>query len=196
MEQGDIPIVGHQTPTENEQRALGGFFAESTFTPDDFDLVQVEVPIGLQRVASAFDELIQSEDRSLTEILTPHRHTDNPRGFPMEKELSNRYGFRMVSYTSKIDVVIVTTETIYITEIKTRNQQIEGLHDLYEGLGQILMNRDRFHEDYPSVAGARPVKGLLLAENSGVDVTLFKDSLIERKVGFFDPRRDGFLINP
>lgn len=56
------------------------------------------------------------------------------------------------------------------------------------------MNRDRFQEDYPSAAAERELTGLLLAEDSGVDITLIQNAFTERNLKFFDPRRDGFLI--
>lgn len=191
-EETNPPVVGRQTPNQNEQRALGGFFVESEYNENEFELIQVEVPVGCQRTAHAFDDDIQT-DMTLDEILSARNHSDTPAGFPDEKELSDRFGFRMSSYTAKIDAVIVMSNEIYITEVKTRNQRITGLHEVYEGFGQVLMNRDRFIEDYPSVAKERDLIGLLLAEDSSVDIDLILDSFRERNMRFFDPRRGGFL---
>lgn len=187
------PVVGRQTPNQNEQRALGGFFVESEYDENEFELIQVEVPVGCQRTAQAFDDEIQT-DMPLDEILAARNHSDTPAGFPDEKELSSRFGFRMSSYTAKIDAIIVMLDKIYITEVKTRNQRITGLHEVYEGFGQVLINRDRFKEDYPSVAKERDLIGLLLAEDSSVDIDLVQDSFMERNLRYFDPRRDGFLV--
>lgn len=192
-EETNPPVVGRQTPNQNEQRALGGFFVESEYNETEFELIQVEVPVGCQRTAQAFDDEIQT-DMSLDEILAVRDHSDTPAGFPDEKELSSRFGFRMSSYTAKIDAIIVMSDRIYITEVKTRNQRITGLHEVYEGFGQVLMNRDRFIEDYPSVAGERDPIGLLLAEDSSVDINLVQKSFTDRNLRFFDPRRGGFLI--
>jgi len=185
-ENKDIPIIGRENPNKNEQRALGGFFVEGP-PREDIELVQVEVPVGCQRVAEAFDEPIET-DQSISDVL------GGSQGFLDEKDLSNLYGFRMVSYTAKADAVIITSDTVFMTEIKTRNQRIEGVHDAYEGFGQVVMNLDRFREDYPSVSDSREVKGLLLAEDSTVDVKLLRSSFTQRNVSFFDPRRGGFLI--
>lgn len=193
MKTANIPAVGRDNLSENEQRALGGFFVEAPYSERALKLVQVEVPVGCQRVAESFDDSIET-DRSLSTILSHRSQSDNPEGFTDEKELARRYGSRMVSYTAKIDAIIVTTETIWVTEIKTRNQRIEGIHDAYEGFGQVLMNCDRFVEDYPTVAQEREVKGLLLAEDSEVDTELLSPSLERREVSLFDPRRGGFLI--
>jgi len=195
MDASDVPVVGRETPTENEQRALGGFFAETEYQSDDFELIQVEVPIGCQRVASAFDK-DTTTDISLSDVLASRSYSGVPRGFPDEKELSNRYGFSMTSYTAKADAVIITQNRTFVIEVKTRNQRIEGLHDVNEGFGQVLMNRDRFQEDYPSVANAQPLTALLLAEGSDVEVELVRDSFTARDVALFDPCRDGFLIEP
>lgn len=160
---------------------------------DDLELIQVEVPVGCQRVAQAFDDDLQT-DTTVAEALSTRDYSDAPKGFLDEKALSNRFGFRMSSYTTKIDAIIITTDRIYITEVKTRNQRITGLHDVNEGFGQVLMNRDRFQEDYPSVAEEHELTGLLLAEDSEVDITLIQNSFKERDLKFFDPRRGGFLI--
>jgi hypothetical protein len=56
------------------------------------------------------------------------------------------------------------------------------------------MNRDRFIEDYPTVADEREVKGLLLTEASTVDSELLAESFTQREVAFFDTQRGGFLI--
>ena len=189
----DLPVVGHQTPNQNEQRALGGFFVESDYNEDELALIQVEVPVGCKRVAQAFDDDIRT-DTTVAEVLSPRDYSDVPKGFPDEKELSSQFGFRMSSYTTKIDAIIITTDCIYITEVKSRNQRITGLHDVNEGFGQVLMNRDRFQEDHPSVAKDRELTGLLLAEDSNVDITLIQNSFGERNLRFFDPRRGGFLI--
>ena len=190
----DAPVVGRDRLNENEQRALGGFFVEGSYTEEELKLVQVEVPVGSQRVATAFNENI-TVDCSITAVLSPRPHSRSPAGFPDEKKLARQFGSRVASYTAKIDVVIITTETVWVIEIKTRNQRIEGMHDAYEGFGQVLMNRDRLEEDYPTVAREREIKGLLLAEDSAVDVELFADSFVPRDVSFFDPLRGGFLLN-
>jgi len=101
----------------------------------------------------------------------------------------------MASCTAKVDAVAVTDEVVWVVEIKTRNQCIEGMHDAYEGFGQVLMNRDRFEEDYPTVEQERDIRGLLLAEGSEVDIELLEESFEQRGISFFDPLRGGFLIS-
>ena len=194
MTTNDVPIVGRDTPNENEQRALGGFFVEGPYSDEALDLLQVEMPVGCRRVSDAFNDTIDI-DRSLSSVLAPRSYSDQPQGFPDEKELARRFGSPMTSYTAKVDAIIITTETVWVTEVKTRSQCIEGMHDAYEGFGQVLMNRDRFKEDYPTVAQEHDVKGLLLAEDSTVDTELLSESFERRDVSFFDPRRGGFLIN-
>ena len=190
----DIPVVGHQALNQNEQRALGGFFVESDYDKDEVELIQVEVPVGCQRVAQAFNKNIQT-NLAVSEVLSTRSYSEKPNGFYDEKELSNQFGTRMSIYTTKIDAVIITTDRIYITEIKTRNQRISGLHDVNSGFGQVIMNRDRFEEDYPSIAEERELTSLLLAEDSDLDITLIQNSLTERNIRFFDPRRGGFLVS-
>jgi hypothetical protein len=189
----DAPVIGRDSPTENEQRALGGFFVEGPYSGEEIDLVQVEMPVGCQRVADAFDETIDI-DRPISSVLTEQSYSGQPEGFPDATELARRFGSRMASYTAKVDAVIITTDVVWVTEVKTRNQRINGMHDAYEGFGQVLMNRDRFEEDYPTIAHEREVKSLLLAEDSEIDVEFLMNSLEQRAVSFFDPTRGGFLV--
>lgn len=67
----------------------------------------------------------------------------------------------MASYTAKVDAVAVTDKIVWVVEIKTRNQCIKGMHDAYEGFGQVLMNRDRFREDYFHSGTGTRCKGTL-----------------------------------
>lgn len=80
----DVPLVGRDTPNENEQRVLGGFLAESPCSTDAIDLLQTEVPVGCQRVADAFDDVIYT-DRSISTVLAPRIYTDLPEGFLNKK---------------------------------------------------------------------------------------------------------------
>jgi hypothetical protein len=189
----DTPVIGRDSPNKNERRALGGFFVEGPYSGEEIDLVQVEMPVGCQRVADAFDGTIDI-DRPISSVLTEQSYSGQPEGFPDESELARRFGSRMTSYTAKVDAVIITTDVVWITEVKTRNQRVEGIHDAYEGFGQVLMNRDRFEEDYPTIAGEREVKSLLLAEDSKVDVELLVESFEQRAISLFDPTRGGFLV--
>lgn len=190
----NVPVVSHDTPNENEQRVLGGFLAELPYSDDAIDLLQPEVPVGCQRVADAFDDVIDT-DRSISAVLAPQAYTGLPEGFLNEKELSQQFGSRMASYTAKVDAVAVTDKIVWVVEIKTRNQCIKGMHDAYEGFGQVLMNRDRFREDYPTMEQERDVRGLLLAEGSEVNIELLEESFEQRGVSFFDALRGGFLIS-
>jgi len=109
----DVPVVGSQTPNQNEQRALGGFIVESDYDEDNLELIQVEVPVGCQRVAQAFDDDIQL-NTTIAEALSTRENSDSPKGSPYERDLSNRFGFRMSAYTTKIDAIIITTDRVYI----------------------------------------------------------------------------------
>jgi len=189
----DAPVIGRDSPNENEQRALGGFFVEGPYSGEEIDLVQVEMPVGSQRVADAFDNNIDT-DRPISSILTEQPYSGQPEGFPDESELARHFGSRMTSHTAKVDAVIITTDVVWVTEVKTRNQRVEGMHDAYEGFGQVLMNRDRFEEDYPTIQREREVKSLLLAEGSKVDIEFLSNSFEQRAVSFFDPTRGGFLV--
>jgi len=188
-----FPIISWDTPNENEQRVLGGFFVESPLSYDDIEFVQVELPVGAQRVANVLGKDIET-DMPIEDALAPSEYSGKPQGFPNEKELSDRYGFAYPNHMTKIDAVVVTNDTVYVTEVKTTGERISGLSDINKGFGQVLMNRDRFVEDYPSVAEARELRGLLVAEESDIDVELIRESFSLRDVSFFDPLRGGFLL--
>jgi len=191
----DVCALNVAAWSENEQRTFGGLISETTLDPADVQLIQAEVPVGLQRIASAQNQAIDT-DKNLNEILASQNHGDCIHGFPTAKEISSQWGFSKNSYSAKVDCLLVTTDTIYIIEMKTRAQRIQGLHDVYEGLGQILMNHDRFEEDYPTVLEKVSVMPLLLAEDSEIDIELIDASFRSRGVGFFDPVRGGMLIPP
>lgn len=180
---------------ENERRLFGGFITETELDPADVVVIQGEVPVGIQRVATALEEVINT-DLGLDEVLEPRTHGDCIRGFRTAKELASNWGFSKNWYTADIDCLLVTNGEVYVMEMKTRAQRIEGMHDVYEGYGQVMMNRDRFVEDYPSVAEEATIKSLLVTEDSDIDITLIENSLRERKVGFFDPVRGGMLVPP
>lgn len=184
MDWNDVPTLSWRGLNKNEQRAMGGFLAESEYEPEEFDLIQVEVPTGLQRTHG----LDIDSDLALEEILS--------KGFLTENMISRRWGALVVAGAANIDAITILKDYTYIIEIKTREQKIKGTHDIYEGFGQVLMNLDRFEEDYPSICQEKNIRGLLLAEDSEIDVHRIKPSFIKRDIGLFDPRREGFLIKP
>lgn len=188
----DVPIVARNTPNENEQRALGGFFAEADVDPSTYTFIQTEVPLGLQRVANAFSMDIET-DLSRNDILT-ETDTERPAGFPTAKSLSHSHGSGRQAHTSSADVIMVRETTIDIFEVKTRNQRIEGVTDIHEAFGQLIMYLDRFIEDFPTLATEYTLRGAVLAEDSELDRELLKPSFVKRNLGYFDPLRGGFLL--
>lgn len=190
---GDVCSLNTGEWNENERRLFGGFITETELDSADVDVIQAEVPVGIQRVATTLGEDIDT-DLGLDEVLEPRTHVDCVRGFRTAKELANKWGFSKNWYTANIDCLMVANGTVYVIEMKTRAQQIDGLHDVYEGFGQVLMNRDRFIEDYPSVSTHAAIRPLLLTEDSDIDVELIRNSLQDRGVGFFDPVRGGMLV--
>lgn len=189
-----VSAIGREKLNEHEQRAFGGFLVESDYNPSDFDLIQVQVPVGIQRTAGKEKEV--KSDLALEEVLSSAEHVKSIKGFLTEKEISDKWGALRVSITAKVDVISVLRDCVYVIEIKTKEQGIEGMHDVYEGFGQVIMNKDRFVEDYPSVAEERETRAVLLGEDSTIDPALVEKSFIKQDVGFFDPRRGGFLIRP
>ena len=190
-----VPTLSRKKLNDNEQRVLGGFLVESPYNPDDFELIQVEVPVGIQRVAKVFHKNIET-DLTLSEVLEPTRITQTPKGFLTEKDISDRWGAGMVPHTANVDAIAIMKKFVYVIEIKTKQQKIKGIHEVYEGLGQVIMNKDRFIEDYPSISREKEIRGLLLAESSDVEIELIKETFINQYIGYFDPTRGGFLINP
>lgn len=191
----DVCSLNTDEWNENEQRLFGGFVIESELEPENVDLIQAELPVGAQCVAHALNEDIDTDLR-LDDALEPRTHADCVRGFRTAKDLSDNWGFSKNLYTGSVDCLLVTDGTVYVIEMKTRGQRIEGMHDVYEGFGQVLMNHDRFRDDYPSIGRDASIKPLLLTEDSNFDVTLIEPVLRHRGVGFFDPIQGGMLIHP
>lgn len=188
----EVTMLARHKPNENEQRALGGFLAEADVDPSTYQFIQSEVPLGIQRVADAFGIEIDS-DRSRSEILS-ERHGGQPVGFPTAKNISQNYGFGKQAYTSSADIIMVRDATIDIIEVKTRNERIEGVNDIHEAFGQLIMYLDRFGEDFPTLAEEYTLRGAVLTEDSKLDIELLEPSFVKRNIGYFDPRRGGFLL--
>lgn len=188
----NVPMLARNKPNENEQRALAGFLAEADVDPSTYQFMQSEVPLGLQRVADAFNIDIDS-DRSRSEILS-ERPGGKPVGFPTAKNISQNYGFGKQAYTSNADIIMVRNTTIDLIEVKTRNERIEGVNDIHEAFGQLIMYLDRFDEDFPTLAEEYTLRGAVLAEDSELDIELLEPTFVKRNLGYFDPRKGGFLL--
>jgi len=188
----DVPLLARHEPNENEQRALGGFFAEADVDPSAYEFIQSEVPLGFQRIANAFGIEVDS-DRSREDILD-RRGKEKPAGFRTAREMSRTHGFGRQAYTSSADIVMVRDTTIDIFEVKTRNERIESVNDIHKPFGQLLMYLDRFSEDFPSLTEEYTLRGAVLAEDSELDIELLEPSFTKRNLGYFDPRRGGFLL--
>ncbi|WP_089649970.1 hypothetical protein [Halobacterium hubeiense] len=188
----DVTVLARDKPNENEQQALGRFLSEANVNPSTYEFIQTEVPLGLQRVANAFSIEIAS-DQSQDEILS-EGYGDQPAGFPTAKELSRNHGFGRQAYTSSADIIMVRDTTIDIFEVKTRNERIEGVNDIHEAFGQLVMYLDRFSEDFPTLTEQYMLRGAVLAEDSKLDIELLEPSFVKRNLGYFDPRRGGFLL--
>jgi hypothetical protein len=188
----DVTMLARHKPNQNEQRALGGFFTEADVDPSTYHFIQSEVPLGLQRVADAFGIDIDS-DRSRSDILREH-YGGQPTGFPTAKDISRNYGFGQQAYTSSADIIMVRDDSIDIIEVKTRNERIEGVNDIHEAFGQLIMYLDRFGEDFPTLVEEYTLRGAVLAEDSELDIELLGPSFVKRNLGYFDPRRGGFLL--
>ncbi|GGK84656.1 hypothetical protein [Haloarcula sebkhae] len=89
---------------------------------------------------------------------------------------------------------MVREDTIDIFEVKTRNERIQGVNDIHEAFGQLIMYLDRFGEDYPTLTEEYTLRGAVLAEDSELDIGLLEPSFTRRNIGYFDPRRGGFLL--
>ncbi|SEO75851.1 hypothetical protein SAMN05216388_101860 [Halorientalis persicus] len=188
----EVAMLTRNKPNKNEQRALGGFIAEADVDPSTYEFIQTEVPLGLQRVANAFSIEINS-DRSRDDILS-ERYDGKPIGFPTAKDISQNHGFGRQAYTSSADLIMVRDTTIDIFEVKTRNERIEGVNDIHEAFGQLVMYLDRFSEDFPTLVEEYTLRGAVLAEDSELDIELLEASFIKRNLGYFDPLRGGFLL--
>jgi hypothetical protein len=190
----DVPIIGSESPTENEQRALGGLFVVGPDPETTYDMVQVEVPVGVQRALTDQNKTGDT-DQTVGDVLDPRSYSGTPQGFPEERELA-RFGSGVTAGTAKADAVAITNDLIVVIEIKSANEAIDGLHDAYQGIGQVLMNRDRLVEDYPSLTDTHYVVPMLLAEKSSVSIDLLAPTLKKHEIIMFDPVKGGVLYVP
>ena len=188
----NVTVLSRNAPNENEQRALGGFLTEANVDPSTYEFIQTEVPLGLQRVANAFDIEVDS-DRLPTELFDK-QNSGKAIGFPTSKDISRKHGFGKQAYTSSADIIMVRDTTIDVFEVKTRNERIEGVSDIHKPFGQLIMYLDRFGEDFPTLTEKYTLRGAILAEDSELDIELLEPSFLNRNIGYFDPRRGGFLL--
>lgn len=188
----DVTMLSGDQLNQNEQRAIGGFFVEASVDTSTYEFVQAEVPLGLQRVANAFDIRIDS-DHSRKKLLD-ESNSGQSMGFPTAEDISRSHGFGRQAYTSSADVIMVRNNTIDLFEVKTMNERIEGINDIHEPFGQLITYLDRFGEDFPTLAEEYTLRGAVLAEDSDIKIELLEPSFVKRNLGYFDPRQGGFLL--
>ena len=187
MPDSDPSIRNDHELAANEQRTFGGFLHYDGFTPETPRLIQFEVPAGLERVATAYD---QSIDRvtTLDTVLTD--------GFPDARTISRQFGFSRHASTGRLDVVAITDQHTHLLELKTEEEGVESLTDCYRPFGQAVFARDRIAEDYPDVVAERPVLTSVVAEDLDVDPALVRQTFDRAGVGLFDVSAGEFVIEP
>jgi len=165
-------------------------WAECSF--DGPQVFQVEMPVGAQRIANTGNASINT-DRSVRDVLEPTGQTDRPAGFPFEKGIAEKAGARTVAGCVKSDFVLVNQDTVYVGEIKSSREEINGQQDFYKPLGQALDYAVRFSEDYPTIASECDVYPMIATRTIGVDIADIRPSLQAHGVGLFNGR---WLVRP
>lgn len=143
------PILNGDQLSEEEQAVLGGFMKESSFVDLSTQLIQCEVPLGLQRLSEAIERVEGEEhsietDYSLDQILSQHERTGTLEGFVSNRELSPQE-----QGGASADAIVVNEDEIGIVELKTEG--IDGLNDTHQGFGQLVLYQEMLGEDYPSL---------------------------------------------
>jgi hypothetical protein len=165
-------------------------WAESSF--DGAQVFQVEIPLGAQRIANTGKVSIDT-DRSVRDILEPTGKNEQPAGFPFEREIAQNAGARTVAGCVKADFVLINQDTVYIGEVKSSREAINGQQDLYKPLGQALDYAVRFSEDYPTIASESDVYPMIATQDISLDIADIKPSLQAHGVGLFNGQ---WLIRP
>jgi hypothetical protein len=191
-ESDELFVKSVERPSEEVQEVLGGVaqWASSSFTGPQ--LLQVEVPVGAKRIAESGEGSVEL-DQSVAEVLTKERGGDTVSGLPFEKEVARDGGARVAAGCVKADFVLINHDAVYVGEIKSRLESIDGQQDFYKPLGQALEYAIRLSEDYPTIASETNIYPVIATPRLGVDLEDLSPSLRYHGVGLFT---NGWLQQP
>lgn len=180
---GEVPVLDGSLLSEKEQAVLGGFIEESGYVDDTTVLIQCEVPVGLQRLYKSISRVEGEErslqtDRSLSEATAQREYSDIPRGLISSRDLSPQEGS-----SGSIDAMIVKEDEVRLVEIK---KEVQGLNDTHQGFGQLLLYREMFKEDYPSMIEDASLSLLLVTGEWDVAPELVESTYRTKGIDVFE----------
>lgn len=179
----DVPVLDGDLLNEQEQAILGGFIEESGYTDDGTDFIQCEVPVGLQRLYKAISRVEGEErsiqtDRPFEEATGQREYPDIPRGLISSRDLSPQEGS-----CGNIDAVVVQKDEVGLVELK---REVQGLNDTHQGFGQLLLYRELFNEDYPSMVEDTSLSLYLVVGDWNVAPELVEPTYRTKGIGVFE----------
>jgi len=179
----EVPVLDGGLLSEKEQAVLGGFIEESGYMDDSTGFIQCEVPVGLQRLYKAISRVEGEErslqtDRSLSEVTVQREYSDIPKGLVSSRDLSPQEGS-----SGSIDAVIVKENEVRLVELK---REIQGLNDTHQGFGQLLLYREMFKEDYPSMIEDASLSLCLVTGEWNVAPELVNSTYRTKGIGVFE----------
>lgn len=179
----EVPVLDGDLLSEQEQAVLGGLIEESEHVDNTTEFIQCEVPIGLQRLYKAISRVEGEEqnlqtDRSLSEATAQREYSDIPRGLMSSRDLSPQEGS-----SGSIDAVIVKEDEVTLVELK---REVQGLNDTHQGFGQLLLYREMFKEDYPSMIEDAGLSLFLVTGEWNVAPELISPTYRTKGIGVFE----------
>lgn len=182
---------GERFTNSPEGRILAKFLQqqEEWLQKNGIKLIQLQAPIALQRTARLFNKVIDV-DMTLEDVLKPRKYADTLTGIPYKDNLSDMYKALFAGKTRIVDAIMFSTKGVVITEIKT--DLTKGKH--YDvGIGQLIIYREAFVEDFPSIAKKVSIDALLLTEGCD-ELQIAEDTLKRLQISLYDTEAAEFLI--
>jgi len=162
---------------------------EKWLQENNIRLIQLQAPICLERTAKLFDKEIDL-DMTLDDVLERREYIDTLRGIPYKDDLSERYGFIFAGKTRIADAIMFSNKGVVIIEIKT---DLTKGNKYDSGIGQLLVYREAFVEDFPAIAKKVPVYALLLTRGCD-ELGLVEDTLERLQISLYDTKIAKFLV--
>lgn len=187
----DIPVLDGDLLNEREQAVLGGFIKESGYVDDATKFIQCEVPVGLQRLYKAISRVEGEErnpqtDRSHDEATAQREYSDIPRGLMSSRDMSPQEGS-----AGNIDAVVVKEDKVQLVELKG---EVQGLNDTHQGFGQLLLYREMFKEDYPSMMDEASLSLSLVTGEWNVAPELVGPTYRMKSIGVFEASGSRWVV--
>lgn len=156
---------------------------------NDVKLIQLQAPIALKRTAKLLGFEI-GLDMSLDDVLRRREYVDTLKGIPYKDDLSDMYGALFAGKTRIVDAIMFSNKGVVITEIKA---DLTKGKDYDAAIGQLIIYREAFVEDFPSIAEEVSINALLLTDRCE-ELKLAEDTLKRLQISLYDTEAAEFLV--